>query len=179
MHNALVTRTVKWLLLTAAAAFSGVGLVWALTGEAPSAGTVARFDTLASLLATVGLPISVLGLWAIFGPKSDSGVSEEELNAAASHLAKESEIYWRAQASSRGITAPIPAAVRWRWASADVAAAAIEIQPGGEPFSEGTVTRLGTELYDRLPADRSRMVIVGPPGSGKTGALLLLIVDVL
>ena len=47
----------------------------------------------------------------------------------------------------------------------------------GELLGSGVVTRLHNEVYARLPY--GRLVLVGGPGAGKTGAMILLLLAVL
>ena len=102
---------------------------------------------------------------------------------------------WRGdeEAAQRRIITPAPAAVRWRWGSDQVSAPrellARPPLPGtgpapfpdlGEPgvlLGSGVVTRLHDELYVRLP--HGRLVLLGEPGAGKTGAMILLLLAAL
>jgi hypothetical protein len=88
---------------------------------------------------------------------------------------------------------PAPASVRWRWgpdaltvSPGDAAAAPPHgtgppplPDPGrpGEILSSGVVTRLHDEVYARLPY--GRLVLTGGPGSGKTGAMIMLLLAAL
>lgn len=122
----------------------------------------------------------------------EGGLSPLEL--AAERLATVEADTWVAEAKRRGITTPAPASVRWRWASSDVAVPKHEVLssgvvPGvlGGPGSgadvpgvlleSGVVTRLHDEVYSRLP--HGRLVILGAAGAGKTGAMILLLLQAL
>jgi hypothetical protein len=96
---------------------------------------------------------------------------------------------WRQEAAARRIVTPAPATVRWRWAAEGVAAPRSEVTrvpaPGtgpaplaeleepGEVLESGVVARLHDEVYARLP--HGRLVLLGGPGAGKTGAMILLL----
>ena len=84
--------------------------------------------------------------------------------------------------------------VRWRWAADDIAlprqeltaAPLLPTDPGplpsgaddlpraGQVLNSGLVTRLHDEVYARL--HHGRLVLIGGPGAGKTGAMILLAV---
>jgi WD40 repeat protein len=115
---------------------------------------------------------------------------------AADRLAGASHTAWQAEAARRGIATPAPVSVRWHWAAADIApprgevvtAAVRGVAPGvlaGQSdrpptavvLESGVVTRLHDEVYARLPY--GRLVILGGPGAGKTGAMILLLLQAL
>ncbi len=115
---------------------------------------------------------------------------------AAERLAVVVRDAWTAEARRRGVTTPAPASVRWRWGSSEVAVPKDEIVSpaggvgpgvlpapriaGGEAgtlLESGVVTRLHDEVYARLP--HGRLVILGEAGAGKTGAMLLLLLQAL
>jgi hypothetical protein len=93
------------------------------------------------------------------------------------------------EATGRRIVTPAPATVRWRWAADEITAPRAEVTtppaPGtgppplpdlrqpGELLATGVVTRLHGEVYARLPY--GRLVLIGGPGAGKTGAMILLL----
>ena len=121
-----------------------------------------------------------------------AGTSPAQADAAASWLAGETAGKWREEAASRRIVTPAPASVRWRWAdgmsvpSREVTSAAVPgtapaaipgLAGSGELLTSGVVTRLHDEVYARLP--HGRLVLVGGPGSGKTAAMILLMLAAL
>ncbi len=86
-----------------------------------------------------------------------------------------------------------PVTVRWRWSAEAVTASRPDVAappvPGagplplpdpagqGELLGSGVVGRLHDELYARLP--HGRLVVLGGPGAGKTGAMVLLLLAAL
>jgi len=119
----------------------------------------------------------------------------EQAAAAADWLAGAVAGSWRKEAVARRIVTPAPVSVRWRWASGDwmtlppreagqlpaPGAGPPTLPDLGQPddpvLTSGVVTKLHDELYARLP--RGRLVITGGPGSGKTGAMILLLLEAL
>ena len=149
-------------------------------------------------LAAAGIMVTLLlaiGTWWYKGHRQSApGVgTREQVAAAAERLAEVMGDRWRREAAIRRIVTPTPAMVRWRWAADEVTASRLDIAtppaPGTGPapfpdsgeacevLSMGVVTRLHDELYARLP--HGRMVIVGGPGAGKTGAMILLLLAAL
>lgn len=174
-----MTRTVR--LLTALLVFLAVasGAVWLVVGREPGAGLVARANVVG---AAAGLVAVVVGFGAFKwkGRQPAWLIPETQLSAACAYLARETHSYWLEQSRTRGIGAPIPAAVRWKWSDPSVAAPVVEIAgQSSREFSEGVVTELGDQLYDALPAEGGRLVIAGAAGSGKTATMLLLLLHVL
>ena len=120
-----------------------------------------------------------------------------EVDAAADRLAEQTLESWSRQVVQRGIQAPAPVRVRWRWAADDVAlprqeltaAPSLPTDPGplpsgaddppgaGQVLNSGLVTRLHDEVYARL--HHGRLVLIGDPGAGKTGAMILLLLEAL
>ena len=114
--------------------------------------------------------------------------SEESLNLVAGRLAKQVNDQWSRAAGDRGLQAPAPMPVRWRWCEgvtnrpADaVRSSRFEPLPGIPPASTETVQAGGlTDLLKVFGGLASgRIVIVGEPGSGKSAAAILLLLDVL
>ena len=121
----------------------------------------------------------------------ESGTSAQ-LDAAADRLAEVTADLWQKEAVRRRIVTPAPVTVRWHWASPEVAVPRPEVSmppapgagppplPGvgpGELLESGVVIRLYHEVYARLP--HGRLVLLGGPGAGKTGAMILLLLAVL
>ncbi len=116
-----------------------------------------------------------------------------QVTAAADWLAEAAAARWRREAAGRRIVTPAPATVRWRWAATDLTSPRSEVTvppaPGtgpaplpdlgrpGELLGSGVVTRLHDEVYARLP--HGRLVLIGGPGAGKTGAMILLLLAAL
>lgn len=115
------------------------------------------------------------------------------LDQAADALAVAVRGQWETAALERGLIHPLPLPVRWRWTRLAVTGpvsdavgdaksnARFAPQPGIERV---TADRIGAgrlrdlfSIYAGL--DSGRLVIVGPPGAGKTAAAILLVVDAL
>jgi hypothetical protein len=100
----------------------------------------------------------------------------EQRASAADHLAATALRSWKEQARRQGITTTSPVAVRWHAGPADLAPAVPDLCPG-TPLTQGVVTAWYDDVYARLGANV--LVVLGPPGSGKSGALLLLLLEAL
>jgi hypothetical protein len=121
------------------------------------------------------------------------GTTAAQAEAAITWLTGEIASRWRQEAAARRIVTPAPASVRWRWGAAELSVpvqdAVAPPAPGTGPvpfpsltrpaelLTTGVVTRLHDEVYARLP--HGRLVLVGGPGSGKTGAMILLLLAAL
>jgi hypothetical protein len=120
--------------------------------------------------------------------------SRAEVVAAADRLAEQTLATWLRQVEQRGIEAPAPVEVQWRWAEGVALARHIlETSPRlatdprpipsvaddslgtRQTLSSGLVTRLHDEVYARL--HHGRLVLMGNPGAGKTGAMILLLLE--
>jgi TIR domain len=119
------------------------------------------------------------------------------VDAAVDLLAARTLATWSQQVVQRGIQAPAPVRVRWQWAAGDIAAPRQDLaaspslptdpgplspdgddRPGtGQVLNSGLVTRLHDEVYARLR--HGRLVLIGGPGAGKTGAMILLLIEAL
>lgn len=185
--------------LTLIAAFSVVTFVavvaWRInySRHPVDTATVGAAD-LTALAIAVPL-LMALGAWWWKGrSEAVAGVSsQEQATAAADRLADVMAERWRREASRRRIVTPAPATVRWRWAADDLATSRVDMAtlpvPGtgppplpdlgevGELLQSGVVTRLHDEVYARLPY--GRLVLIGGPGAGKTGAMILLLLAAL
>ncbi|MFI7598201.1 NACHT domain-containing protein [Actinoplanes sp. NPDC049681] len=153
---------------------------WMFFADGPADSLVDKANVVGALFGGAGLLVAaIVALW----PQDQQDhqlISDDQLGASSDHLARVTLNYWRDQARIRGILAPVPAAVRWTWAAGDVAVPAKDLRLSkGRPFTQGEVTALRERLYMKLPDSRARLVILGAPGSGKTGAMLLLLIDVL
>lgn len=103
-------------------------------------------------------------------------------------LARASRNQWTAAANDRRLLHPAPLPMRWRHSTAAVAGPAsatgyprFDPLPGLNPVGSGEL-REGTQhslhrVYGGLPS--GRLLLIGPPGSGKTAAAILLLLDAL
>jgi hypothetical protein len=116
-------------------------------------------------------------------PASGSRV-DEQLHL----LARASRQQWTAAANDRRLLHPAPLPVRWHHSTAPVAGPAsatgyprFDPLPGMTAIGSGDV-REGTQqalhqVYGGLPS--GRLLLIGPPGSGKTATAILLLLDAL
>jgi hypothetical protein len=159
---------------------------------------VATATVYATYLGAVTLAVSLLmalGTWWLKGRESAVARvgTREQVCAAADWLAEVIADKWRLEAAARRIVTPAPATVRWHWAAPEVTAQRLDVTaqpaPGagppplpdlvkpGELLAAGVVIRLHDEVYARLP--HGRLVLIGGPGAGKTGAMILLLLAAL
>jgi hypothetical protein len=143
-------------------------------GGSATAAQVGNSNVLSGVIAVCTVVVAVLQAWS---SKRDGDLigAAERSQAAVEHLARQMLGQWQPQARARGITTSVPMAVRWRWASDDVA-----VQPGLDAVvaTDGLVSHLRDELYERLPAE-SKLVLLGGVGAGKTTAMMLLLINIL
>jgi hypothetical protein len=174
-------------------------LIVRVVRSSPSPAEMARIVTVALTAAGLAVPL-FLGLvtWWWKGRRASSAPPETTLvqvASAADRLAEVMAEEWRREAAARGITKPAPVTVGWRWGPVDIAAAPADVtapppagagpvpwpDPGpeavGVPLESGVVTRLHDEIYAQLP--HGRLVLLGGPGAGKTGAMILLLLAAL
>ena len=119
--------------------------------------------------------------------------SEASLNLAADRLAKQVNDQWSRAAGDRGLEEPAPIPVRWYWSDQAVTGRPADAVgdsrsrrrfaplPGIPPASTKTVQAGGlTDLLGVFGGMASgRIVILGAPGSGKSAAAILLLLDLL
>ncbi|MFE1882701.1 NACHT domain-containing protein [Streptomyces diastatochromogenes] len=115
------------------------------------------------------------------------------LDRAADKLAEQVYAWWDEEAGNRGLLSPAPLPVRWQLSEAGVtarvAAATAEGTrrrftplPGATAVTEEQLRAGGglTELFEVYAGLASgRILLVGPEGSGKTAAVVLLLLDAL
>jgi hypothetical protein len=190
--RALVWSRVLLVGLPAAAVIASA--LWA--GSAENMPT--RVPVWGILLAAVWIVASALIWGSQRRRRAVGGTStREQVDAAADKLAEQTFQTWSRQVVQRGIQSPAPVRVRWRWAADDVAlprqeltaAPSLPTDPGplpssaddlpgaGQVLNSGLVTRLHDEVYARLR--HGRLVLIGGPGAGKTGAMILLLLEAL
>ena len=129
-------------------------------------------------------------LWKALRPAPPS---EDSLNSVADRLAGQVNDQWTSEAGDRGLETPDAMQVRWHWSDLGVSSRPVDAVaesrrrhrfaplPGIDPASTETIqTGELTDLLDVFGGLASgRIVIVGGPGSGKTAAAILLLLDVL
>lgn len=111
------------------------------------------------------------------------------LDHAADELAKQVRQQWERAAGERGLMSPTPISLRWRWSrwqvtgpvTAAVARARFAPLPSMAPITaeqlgSGTIGGL-FGLYGGLGS--GRLMILGGPGAGKSGAAILLLLQAL
>jgi hypothetical protein len=188
-------RTIVALLAAAGVIAVAAGLIWLIhvSSNPVDTATVYGADLAAAAIA-ITLLLS-LGAWWQKGRVAAAvrTVTPAENAAAADHLAAATAARWRQEAGRRRIVSAAPATVRWRWAAGEITAPRPEVAappapgtgppplPGvgepGELLGSGVVTRLHDEVYARLP--HGRLMVLGGPGAGKTGAMILLLLAAL
>jgi hypothetical protein len=184
-----------WVLLVGLVAAAAIGYVlWGgaaqnMPNRAQVSGTL--------LTAIVIVPPVVMWGWQRRHRAVAGTSTRAEVDAAADRLAEQTLETWLRQVVQRGIQAPALVRVRWRWATDDIAlprqvltaAPPLPTDPGplpsstddpiraGQVLNSGLVTRLHDEVYARL--HHGRLVLIGGPGVGKTGAMILLLLEAL
>jgi hypothetical protein len=152
-------RLVLWVVAVALLAI-GAALVLA---KAFSLGTF--LDVGDQVASMAGAVIGVLGLAIAIRSLTAPAVARAgEFAQAEEELALILRRQWETEALARGLTDPEPIKLSWRTASSDVL------------DTQGDVTGLAAKWRS---LQSSQLVIIGPPGAGKTSAAVLLICQLL
>jgi len=177
-----VTR--RWLVL--GCALLAAALVWWVVdvsrlpaAERGNAGGYGQF-----ILAAIGLPISVVAAWKAFVPAR----AEPGLDELSDVFARAMTEQWTSAAAERRLSQPAPLPVRWRRAreltgpaSAATVGALFEPLPGFPRVTTGRLAKGSRRdllrVYSGLAS--GRLLIVGGPGTGKSSAAVLLLLDAL
>ncbi|GIF68725.1 hypothetical protein Ais01nite_67600 [Asanoa ishikariensis] len=153
------------------------GVVWMFLGPGAKNALVSNANVIGGLSGVCTLAFSIMTLWPdVARRRTADAFTTQAMQVAVDYLSSETLHYWCAEAKGRKITMPSPAVVRWRWSSSSYAATVHEIEP--TLLTEGVVNKLRELLYEPLGA-QARIVLVGGPGSGKTTAMMLLLIDIL
>ena len=184
-----------WVLVVLAAVAMVIGYVlWGgQPGDRPN-----RAQVSGTLLAAVLMVPPVMGwAWSQLRRPVSGTSTPDQVDTAVDLLAARTFATWSQELVRRGIQTPAPVRVRWRWAADDVALPRQELatstslstdpgplspaesdRSGGQQvLNSGLVTRLHEEVYGRLR--HGKLVLIGGPGAGKTGAMILLLVEAL
>jgi hypothetical protein len=173
-------------------------VIWQVMWGGPPEGRPDRAQVWGTLWAAiVVVPSLVAWGWQRRHRTVAATSKQTEVNAAADRLAEQTLETWSGQVVQRGIQAPAPVQVRWGWAAKDIALPRHELtaapslvtdpdplppdgddQPRvGQVLDYGVVTRVHDEVYARL--HHGRLMLIGGPGAGKTGAMILLLLEAL
>jgi hypothetical protein len=179
------------------------GLVWIVEKIRTSVNPVNSATVYGAYLAVATLVVSLLAYllpWWWKGRRAIAVSTAVQLTAAADQLTQRILNDWRQEAKERLISTPAPVRVRWQWGPAQVTPSLMDVStapvagtgpdslpkpnPGGSCLNSpgvlleaGVVTRLHEELYRTL--SHGRLVLLGEPGAGKTGAMILLLLAAL
>jgi len=176
------------------------GLIW-IVGEIRTSDSPVNTATVyAAYLAAAALTVSLLAFlvpWWWKGRRATAlPATEAQVTEAADQLAQRMIDTWRQEAKDRRISTPAPVRVQWQWGPHEVAAPPRQVTtapvagtgplplPKPDPdesnsdrlgvlLEAGVVTQLHDEVYCRLP--HGRLILVGGPGAGKSGAMILLL----
>jgi uncharacterized membrane protein len=190
-----VALLISWLLIVLA----GSAMVfWYVLRGGPPVDTPDRAQVWGTLWAVaVAVPSALWWAWNRRRPAPVGMSTAAQVRAAADQLADQTLHTWSQQVMQRGIQTPAPVRVGWRWAAEEVALPMQELaaspslatdptpipagtdeRSGTAPvLSSGVVTRLHEDLYTRL--HHGKLVLMGGPGAGKTGAMILLLIEAL
>jgi hypothetical protein len=181
----VVTR--KWLLVVGGVLVTVAVGWWVLQVallDSPDRGNAATYGQF--VLAAVGLLISLAALWKTLAPSR----TEPGLDELTDRLALAMRNQWTNAANERRLLQPAPLPIRWHRSGDPVVgpvAAAARADHGFDPLpglDRVTSSRLrrGTRrdlhrIYGGLAS--GRLMIVGGPGTGKSSAAVLLLLDAL
>ncbi len=144
-------------------------------------------DTLVSTLVTVATAAVSAATW-LWTRAHRSGVARLPLGRAADELAEQLRQQWERAATERGLTYPTPIPVQWRWSSRQVTGPSAEAVGGRFAPMPGMAAVTVEDLQSGALKDllgvygglgSGRLIVLGEPGAGKTGAGIRLLLDAL
>jgi hypothetical protein len=184
-------RQLRWRTLVAVFVSAWIGgvvsvialiLVQGLEKAGKWAGVLGALTAFAALCLTVGERLfTVLSR----AHHADDDILAAELDTAGDRLAAAVQKQWREEARTRRLQDPWPLPVRWTAADPGLAdhVDAVFNAPPGTPVESHLSPALSGQLsdavaaFERLPY--KRLVVLGPPGSGKSVFALTLLLDLL
>lgn len=179
------------------------GAVWIVREIRTSDNPVNSATVYAAYVGVATLLVSLLAFlipWWWKGRRAAPAPTAAQVTAAADQFAQRMLDTWRQEAKDRRLNTPAPVAVHWRWGPANVTSSLAEVStvpatgtgprplpepnpdetnphPPGMLLDTGIVTQLHELVYCKLP--HGRLVLLGGPGAGKTGTMILLLLAAL
>lgn len=173
-----------------------IWIAWEIhTSEQPVDAAAVFGGYLAPVAIALPLLLGLINWWWKPATPASRACTAEQVATATEQLAENVLATWQQEARNRRISIPAPAKVRWRWGSPQVTPPVAELIDtpvagiGPRPLStqdtdcpgtvldHGVVTQLHDKLYSKLR--QGRLVLIGEPGAGKTGAMILLLLAAL
>lgn len=146
---------------------------------------------LVSTFVSVATAATGIATW-LWASRRPAQASHSLLERAADELAEQVRRQWEQAAAERGLMSPAPISVWWQWSRRQVTGPVPSAlgEAGGARFAplpgmaaitakklrSGTIKDL-LRVYGGLAS--GRLVILGGPGAGKSGAAILLLLDAL
>jgi hypothetical protein len=179
------TRGQRWPVAVALVAVLvlAAGAGWLIRVWATAQNGAAAADPQASVFAVLlaaGVAAAGVLAWAVRRRGQASlPATAEQVDHAAATLAGLVREQWQEEARARALGDPEPMPVRWRLSDPTVMDHPRVITHGGPLSFAGSSARIGglAEAFRALP--RRRLVIIGPPGSGKTTLAVQLLLELL
>jgi len=177
-----------WLVVMVAAIAGGASWLVYVVWRSPHRNDLATFGSYVAAVAVVAAALATRA-WEVRSPQSGNKLGTAELDQLSDLLAGAVRDQWTRAASDRGLLQSDPIPVRWKRSflpiagppSAAVGSHRFSPLPG---LSEVGQQRLRGGQINDLHAvygglGSGRLVIVGAPGSGKSGAAVLLVLAAL
>ncbi len=175
------------LLVVATLALAGWAAWW-VYADGDGRAQVDRATVAALYLPLIVAVVMVLRWWAQQRRPDDPLLSRRRLDHAVELLAAQTGARWAAAARDWQLTEPAPVLVTWRLRhriepvltdppAGTVPAPWSAVGPDSVAASRGSVTELFEQVYRRLPY--GRLVILGEGSSGKTAAMVWLVLQAL
>jgi hypothetical protein len=175
---------------------AGLVIVVGAAGSVLVAVAVARdrgqVSDIVQAVTSVLAPTGGLALWLWTRRRREPPLSSDALAHAADALARAVREQWQRAAGERRLRHPAPIPLRWRWSHRAVTGPAHEALgspgqarfaplPGMAPATLATVDDGGIQdlaaVYGGL--DSGRVILLGEPGTGKSAAAILTLLDAL
>ncbi|MBE1591084.1 NACHT domain-containing protein [Nonomuraea angiospora] len=157
--------------LLAGAAIAAIAAAIALAWLSPDGLEAASW--VAAVIGAAATVAAIVG-WARRPPTLPVS-TREQLDAARQLLADRVLRQWEEEARIRGLFSPDPLSVRWRLSGRDLMDHARHITAKGQLRFDGATDQVGAMVAVLRELRRSRLVVLGEAGTGKTTLALLLL----